>query len=273
MPHGDKPKTREQARPEGSAAPDRVSSPGSEAGALDGRIDHFHYSVTESHSSASVDGAGEPEVDVREDNDTFWVRVALPGIDPAAVRVELTPHQLVITAENTGHEAQGREATAHRRSRYGLHGRFHYVYRVPAAIDENSVSAKWQHGMLEVTLPKRPVHPAAPIQIPIALSDSPSTVPGTETPGASTAAPGFDPVLPGSVSPDSVTPDQREGNPGGKLGAEYHASGSDDHVAQTRSSAVRRENADAELVPTPSPVIGGSTNAAEPGGDQDSPIL
>jgi HSP20 family protein len=88
----------------------------------------------------------QPAVHTRTKDGGLVVRYDLPGVDPKEVEVSLDRDQLTIRGERrTEQEDQG-----YREVHYG---RFERTLQVPEGIDPEKVSARYDKGVLEVTLP------------------------------------------------------------------------------------------------------------------------
>jgi HSP20 family protein len=93
-------------------------------------------------------------VDVREDADHIYVEAELPGFKKDEVDITLENQTLTISAERKSEEKkQGDkgELLLHER-RYS---RFLRSFTLPPTVDEQSVNAKLNDGLLTVTLNKR----------------------------------------------------------------------------------------------------------------------
>jgi HSP20 family protein len=93
-------------------------------------------------------------VDVREDADHFYVEAELPGFNKDDVNITLENQMLSIAAERKSERkengAKG-ELLLHER-RYN---RFLRSFTLPPTVDEQSVNARLENGVLTVTLNKR----------------------------------------------------------------------------------------------------------------------
>lgn len=93
-------------------------------------------------------------VDVREDGDHFYVEAELPGFRKEDVDITLENQQLTIAAERREEQdqkgAKG-ELLLHER-RYN---RFLRSFTLPPTVDDQTVNAKLQDGVLTITLNKR----------------------------------------------------------------------------------------------------------------------
>lgn len=92
-------------------------------------------------------------VDIREDNDHFYVEAELPGFKKDDVEITLENQTLTIAAERReeNKEEKKGELLLHER-RYR---RFLRSFTLPPTVDEQSVNAKLADGVLTVTLNKR----------------------------------------------------------------------------------------------------------------------
>jgi HSP20 family protein len=96
--------------------------------------------------SQSVD-AFTPAADLRRDGDTWNVALALPGVSPDKVDIDIVGRTLRIKGERTeGDKAEPviSEIT---------YGRFEREFSLPEEIDAQHVQATYRHGMLELVLP------------------------------------------------------------------------------------------------------------------------
>ena len=92
--------------------------------------------------------AWTPATEVRTGDDGWTVRMALPGIEPNQVHVDLHGGSLTISGERTRAETDGDGYASEIR-----YGRFERAFTLPAKVDAEKVSAHYENGMLELTLP------------------------------------------------------------------------------------------------------------------------
>lgn len=96
--------------------------------------------------------AGYP-VDIREDADSVYVEAELPGFKRDQINVTLENGVLTIEAQRTAQpddQAQGEQHLNERRFT-----RVSRSFSLPNTVDENSVDAKLEDGVLHLTLSKR----------------------------------------------------------------------------------------------------------------------
>lgn len=101
----------------------------------------------------STEGAILPSVDVHENDKQIVVEAELPGIEEKDISVTLQDGVLTITGEKKFEKKEEKENYHMMERRYGS---FRRSMRVPETVDEDKVGAKFDKGVLTVTLPKRP---------------------------------------------------------------------------------------------------------------------
>lgn len=92
-----------------------------------------------------------PKTDVVETEKQFEVTVDLPGLKPEEVDVELKNGELWISGKRE-EEQEEKGKTYHRIER--RHGEFRRVMPLPSTISEEQIAAKFENGVLKVTIPK-----------------------------------------------------------------------------------------------------------------------
>ena len=101
-------------------------------------------------TGATADWA--PAVDIEEYGDHFKLYVDVPGIDPSAI--ELTLENTVLTISGSRERPVAGEDVERRRTERQT-GRFFRRFTLPDSADTESVTARGQHGVLEISIPKR----------------------------------------------------------------------------------------------------------------------
>lgn len=92
-----------------------------------------------------------PKIDVWEDDDKYVVEAELPGFDKKDIDVNITDDILTIKAtRKKEEEKKGKNYYYAERS----YGEFVRNLRLPAEVDKKAVKAKYNNGVLELTLPK-----------------------------------------------------------------------------------------------------------------------
>jgi len=97
-------------------------------------------------------GALVPNVELINRDSEFLVRVELPGMDKKDIDLTITDDTLTIKGE-------ARRSEEFKDEDYYLseisYGRFARTITVPAEVDSDRAKARFQNGILEVTLPKK----------------------------------------------------------------------------------------------------------------------
>ncbi|MGB0680963.1 MAG: Hsp20/alpha crystallin family protein [Polyangiales bacterium] len=106
-----------------------------------------------------------PEVDIREEEECFVVHADLPGMKQEDIEVQLHDGDLSIAGKREVETEKEVQGAMLRERRYGS---FKRTFRLGASVDPNDVEAKYDQGVLTVTLPKR--QEAKARQIPIRTS-------------------------------------------------------------------------------------------------------
>ena len=92
-----------------------------------------------------------PALTVWEDENAVFVEADLPDVDPANLEVTVTEgNQLTIQGERKAPEIAGAAWVRQERPV----GRFTRVVGLPSLVDADKVEAKYEHGVLRLTLPK-----------------------------------------------------------------------------------------------------------------------
>jgi len=131
--------------PNGSALWDNLFTTRRE---LDRVLDRF---VTGDAPTAATVWA--PVVDIRETADEIRVLAELPGLEPEHVDVSIENNVLTIAGEKKHEVEEGKEDGAFHliERRYG---RFERSFTLPRTVDADAISARFENGVLTVTLPK-----------------------------------------------------------------------------------------------------------------------
>lgn len=88
-----------------------------------------------------------PAIEVSSAKDGWNVRLALPGVDPKDVHIEVAANNLTVRGERR------REQKAEPYLSEITYGRFERTLTLPDSIDAEKVTAGYRNGLLELTLP------------------------------------------------------------------------------------------------------------------------
>lgn len=90
-----------------------------------------------------------PPVEVTVDENAWHVKMALPGMDPKDVKVQVTDNMLTVTGE---HEMEKKEDKGTTRTEF-RYGHFERVFTLPKTVNVEAATAEFDNGMLALTLP------------------------------------------------------------------------------------------------------------------------
>jgi HSP20 family protein len=92
-----------------------------------------------------------PSVDISETETNFEVSVALPGMNKEDINVDLDNGRLSISGERTFEKEEEGKNYHQVESKFGS---FNRSFQLPDSIDEESIEAKYENGVLTITIAK-----------------------------------------------------------------------------------------------------------------------
>jgi len=107
-------------------------------------------------------GPANLTLDVIETSDSFVIKAAIPGVEPKDVEISVEDDVLTIKGEFEHKEEASEENYLRREIRYGS---FQRQLRLPPTVDAEKADARFEHGMLRLSLPKKPEARARSIKI------------------------------------------------------------------------------------------------------------
>lgn len=117
-----------------------------------------------SRLSSGDDEVGIPSLslDVIETNGEYLIRAAIPGVDPKDVDISVNEDVLTISGTFEQMQEEKEEQYLRRELSYG---EFHRSLRLPPTLDVDKANARFENGVLELRLPKRPEARARSLKI------------------------------------------------------------------------------------------------------------
>jgi HSP20 family protein len=103
------------------------------------------------HREELVSNGFTPAAEIDSDADNFYLQLEVPGLTPEEIDVQVSVYSVVIDGERQKQknvEAQGVNQSEFR------YGKFHRTINLPEKIQIDRVEAKYEHGILKLTLPK-----------------------------------------------------------------------------------------------------------------------
>ena len=122
-----------------------------------------------SHLDSFQGNAGElMRTDVREDKDSYELQMSLPGIDKKDIKASLKDGYMTINA-STAKSSDEKDKDLHyiRRERY--QGSVSRTFYVGEAVKEEDIKARFENGILTLTVPKKDEEPKVEEQKFIAI--------------------------------------------------------------------------------------------------------
>lgn len=97
----------------------------------------------------------EPRIrmDMSETDKAYCVKAEIPGVKKEDIKVAIDGNQVTVSAE-LRKEKEDTSGTMMRSERY--YGQQYRCFSLPQEVDDAQAQAKYQDGILELTLPKRP---------------------------------------------------------------------------------------------------------------------
>ncbi len=116
-------------------------------------LDRFYDPANETDETSNIATSDWiPAVDIRETNDAFEIHADIPGVDPKDINVNMEDGVLTIKGERESSSEEEHEGYKRiERSR----GSFYRRFSLPDTADADKITAKSNHGVLEITIPKQ----------------------------------------------------------------------------------------------------------------------
>lgn len=111
------------------------------------------FGENETDASSVVTSQWVPRVDIKEEPTRFVIFADLPGVDPNAIEVHMDKGVLSIRGER---QTESRTENERYSRVERAHGIFYRRFALPESADPEGIVATGRHGVLEITIPKRP---------------------------------------------------------------------------------------------------------------------
>jgi HSP20 family protein len=106
---------------------------------------------------------GNLALDIQEDDNSYTVTTALPGVESEHINVRIHNDMLTIEGEIPEKEVEKEGKRSLLKERY--YGRFSRSIRLPQPVNRDQVDASFDNGVLTLTLPKSPEAQPKTIQV------------------------------------------------------------------------------------------------------------
>ncbi|MBO6558191.1 MAG: Hsp20/alpha crystallin family protein [Pseudomonadales bacterium] len=119
-------------------------------------LNHIHRDLNRffdgDRLSPLAEGANwSPQVDIVENDEAFVITADMPGVSAEEIEISLHHGVLTIKGERST-ERETTESAFTRRER--VQGTFYRQFNLPETADEDTVSARYDDGVLGITIPK-----------------------------------------------------------------------------------------------------------------------
>ncbi|QAS69838.1 Hsp20/alpha crystallin family protein [Oenococcus sicerae] len=102
--------------------------------------------------NTSKDDHSIMRTDVSEDDQEYGIKIELPGLDKKNIKIDYSNDNLTVSGilDNSSEEKDKKNKIVRSERRYGHYSRSYYL----PGVDEKKISAKYENGMLTLSLPK-----------------------------------------------------------------------------------------------------------------------
>lgn len=123
--------------------------PGVRSNGFERQIDRLFEETL--RAMGTSDGGWTPAANAWEDENGFYVQMALPGWDQKDIAVEVNNQLLSVKGKRSDEQASCRKFYVHEI----VDGEFARLFRVPTSVNQEKASATHKHGLLTIAFPKR----------------------------------------------------------------------------------------------------------------------
>ena len=117
---------------------------------LQREMDRLFETLTERDENL-YPSAFAPAAELQIDRDNVYLHLEVPGLSPEEIEVQVTADSVIIEGERK--ERLHIEEQGVKRSEF-RYGKFHRTIGLPEKVQRDRVQAKYEHGILKLTLPK-----------------------------------------------------------------------------------------------------------------------
>ena len=117
----------------------------------------------ESSPFFSKTGVTIPSVNIRETPQEYIIDVAAPGLLREDFKLEVDNHTLTVSAEKEEEKEENKEKNGYSRREYSYNS-FSRSFALPENVREGDIDAKYDKGILTVTVPKAKTTSTKPVQ-------------------------------------------------------------------------------------------------------------
>ncbi len=108
----------------------------------------------------------KPAANVSEDENKYNIELALPGFSKEEVSIKFEEEVLTVTA---GHQPkEDVKGPKYTWNEFGFKSKYERSFQLPETVDADNITAAFENGILNISLPKKEVQPSAVKEITIA---------------------------------------------------------------------------------------------------------
>lgn len=118
------------------------------------QLERFDQNNTVAKGKASPkEGVWFPAIDVHDEEKQVVVKTEVPGVSKDQIKIDINGNQLVIHGENKSEKSFEDKSW---RVRERSFGKFERRVNLPKTVDVDKIDAKYENGVLEVKIQKKP---------------------------------------------------------------------------------------------------------------------
>lgn len=141
-------------------------------------LDEAFAGMPTAEQGSVITSAWFAPTDVSEDADRIQISMELPGVDPDDVRLSLENNILSIRGEKR-HQGEQKNERIHRFER--TYGSFERTFVLPSTVDPDKIEARYENGLLLVSIPKAERAKPREIRVRSSASGSSQVRSGTQS--------------------------------------------------------------------------------------------
>jgi len=103
-----------------------------------------------------------PAVDVVEDKEAYHLRAELPGVKREDLNIEVKDNRLAVSGKKENAWEERKDGYRYFESQYGS---FNRSFELPRNVKADAIEAKYEHGVLTLTIPKAEAAISKTIQV------------------------------------------------------------------------------------------------------------
>ena len=95
-----------------------------------------------------------PAVNIKEEDDSFEVALAAPGMDEDSFNINIENRTLTISVEKSDNKETKDESGRYTRQEFN-YSSFKRAFSLPESVNEDEIDASYDNGVLSISIPKR----------------------------------------------------------------------------------------------------------------------